>query len=97
MLFMLLDTPDARYRGGPDPAEERERRWEPVSRRERTEMEAAHLGAAGGAFVAPLPEWHFARRFLGPDDLSMSRTAFGGFPGSMSQLPEHHYLKRLAS
>jgi len=33
MLFMLVDTPDRRYRGGPDPDDERERRWEPISRR----------------------------------------------------------------
>jgi hypothetical protein len=33
MLFMLVDTPDPRYRGGPDPDEERERRWEPISKR----------------------------------------------------------------
>ena len=33
MLFMLVDTPDPRYRGGPDPDDERERRWEPISRR----------------------------------------------------------------
>ena len=31
---MLVDTPDPRYRGGPDPDDERERRWEPISRRE---------------------------------------------------------------
>ena len=31
--FMLVDTPDPRYRGGPDPDDERERRWEPISRR----------------------------------------------------------------
>lgn len=30
---MLVDTPDPRYRHGPDPDEERERRWEPISRR----------------------------------------------------------------
>jgi hypothetical protein len=33
MLFMLVDAPDPRYRGGHDPDEERERRWEPISRR----------------------------------------------------------------
>jgi hypothetical protein len=33
MLFMLVDTPDPRYRGEPGPDDERERRWEPVSRR----------------------------------------------------------------
>jgi hypothetical protein len=33
MLFMLVDTPDPRYRGDPDPDDERERRWEPISRR----------------------------------------------------------------
>ena len=32
MLFLLVDTPDPRYRGGPDPDDERERRWEPISR-----------------------------------------------------------------
>jgi hypothetical protein len=33
MLFMLVDTPDPRCRGDPDPDEERERRWEPISLR----------------------------------------------------------------
>ncbi|HEY1274848.1 MAG TPA: hypothetical protein VGF25_08050 [Thermoleophilaceae bacterium] len=33
MLFMLLDTPDPRY-GGFDPDAQRERRWEPISRRQ---------------------------------------------------------------
>ena len=37
MLFMLIDIPDPRYRGGgdqePDPDAERERRFEPISRR----------------------------------------------------------------
>ncbi len=33
MLFMLINTPDPRYRGGADPDDERERRWEPISRR----------------------------------------------------------------
>jgi hypothetical protein len=35
MLFMLVDAPDPRYRGDPepDPDDERERRWEPISRR----------------------------------------------------------------
>jgi hypothetical protein len=32
MLFMLVDTPDPRYRGEPDPDDERARRWEPISR-----------------------------------------------------------------
>jgi hypothetical protein len=30
MFVMLVDTPDPRYRGDPDPDEERERRWEPA-------------------------------------------------------------------
>jgi hypothetical protein len=30
MLVMLVDTPDPRYQGGPDPDDERERRWEPI-------------------------------------------------------------------
>jgi hypothetical protein len=60
-------------------------------------MEAAHLSAAGGRVPDDLPEWHFAARWLGPDDLSMPRKAFRGFPGSMTQLPEDHYVKRLAS
>ena len=30
---MLVDAPDPRYRGGPDPDDERARRWEPISRR----------------------------------------------------------------
>ena len=33
MLLMLVDTPDPRYRDGFDPDDERERRWEPLSRR----------------------------------------------------------------
>jgi hypothetical protein len=33
MLFMLVDAPDPRYRGGPDPDDERRRRWEPIRRR----------------------------------------------------------------
>ncbi len=33
MLLMLVDTPDPRYWDGPDPDDERERRWEPISRR----------------------------------------------------------------
>jgi hypothetical protein len=32
-MLMLIDTPDPRYGGAPDPDGERERRWEPVSRR----------------------------------------------------------------
>jgi hypothetical protein len=31
---MLIETSNFRYGGDPDPDEERERRWEPVSRRE---------------------------------------------------------------
>ena len=30
---MLIDTADPRYGGSPDPDDERERRWQPVSRR----------------------------------------------------------------
>ena len=30
-MFGLISTPDPRYRGGPDPDEERERRWEPAN------------------------------------------------------------------
>jgi hypothetical protein len=33
VLFMLVDTPDPRYGGAPDPDDERERRWEPISLR----------------------------------------------------------------
>ncbi len=33
MLFMLIDIPDPRYGPGADPDDERERRWEPISRR----------------------------------------------------------------
>jgi hypothetical protein len=32
-MLMLIDTPDPRYGGSPDPDEERERRWEPVGAR----------------------------------------------------------------
>jgi hypothetical protein len=32
-MLMLIDTPDARRGGPPDPDEERERRWEPVGAR----------------------------------------------------------------
>ena len=34
MFFMLVDTPDPRYRGRFDPDAERERRWEPISWRQ---------------------------------------------------------------
>jgi hypothetical protein len=30
-MLGLIDTPDPRYGGAPDPDEERERRWEPIS------------------------------------------------------------------
>ena len=30
-MFGLISTPDPRYGGGPDPDEERERRWEPIN------------------------------------------------------------------
>src|SRR3954468_15430706 len=30
-MLGLISTPDPRYRGGPDPDEERERRWEPIN------------------------------------------------------------------
>jgi hypothetical protein len=30
-MLGLIDTPDPRYGGVPDPDEERERRWEPIS------------------------------------------------------------------
>ena len=32
-MLMLIDTADPRYGGSPDPDDERERRWQPVSRR----------------------------------------------------------------
>jgi hypothetical protein len=32
-MLGLIKTPDPRYGGAPDPDEERERRWEPISRR----------------------------------------------------------------
>ena len=32
-MLMLIDTADPRYGGAPDPDDERERRWQPVSRR----------------------------------------------------------------
>jgi hypothetical protein len=32
-MLMLIDTADPRHGGSPDPDEERERRWEPVSAR----------------------------------------------------------------
>jgi hypothetical protein len=32
-MLGLIDTPDPRYGGAPDPDDERERRWEPISRR----------------------------------------------------------------
>jgi hypothetical protein len=73
------------------------RRWEPVSAAERAEIETAHLSAAGGRFVGPLPEWRFARRFLGPEDASPPRKAYRNYPGSLGQLPEDSYLRRLAS
>ena len=30
-MLGLISTPDPRYRGGPAPDEERERRWEPIN------------------------------------------------------------------
>ena len=30
-MLGLISTPDPRYRGGPDPDEERERRWVPIN------------------------------------------------------------------
>jgi hypothetical protein len=59
MLFMLVDAPDPRYRGDPepDPDDERERRWEPISRR-------LFLPAAGSMscflvspFAGPVGSW----------------------------------------
>ncbi|HEX2104265.1 MAG TPA: hypothetical protein VHF51_11475 [Solirubrobacteraceae bacterium] len=32
-MLGLIDIPDPRYGGAPDPDDERERRWEPISRR----------------------------------------------------------------
>jgi hypothetical protein len=32
-MLGLIKTPDPRYGGAPDPDDERERRWEPISRR----------------------------------------------------------------
>jgi hypothetical protein len=32
-MLMLIDTPDRRYGGAPDPDDERERRWEPIGAR----------------------------------------------------------------
>jgi hypothetical protein len=32
-MLGLIKTPDHRYGGAPDPDEERERRWEPISKR----------------------------------------------------------------
>ena len=40
-MLGLISTPDPRYRGGPDPDEERERRWEPVNWRISVAMTAS--------------------------------------------------------
>ena len=32
-MLGLINTPDPRYGGAPDPDDERERRWQPISRR----------------------------------------------------------------
>ena len=32
-MLGLISTPDPRYGGAPDPDDERERRWQPISRR----------------------------------------------------------------
>jgi hypothetical protein len=32
-MLGLIKTPDSRYGGAPDPDDERERRWQPISRR----------------------------------------------------------------
>ena len=53
---MLVDTPDPRYRGDPDPDEERERRWEPISRR----LFVPAVGSMSCFVVSP-----FAGRFAG--------------------------------
>jgi hypothetical protein len=50
MLVMLIDTPDPRYRGDPDPDEERRRRWEPVSWRQF----ASAVGSLSCVTLAPL-------------------------------------------
>jgi hypothetical protein len=74
-------------------------RWEPVSRAERTEIEVAHLNAAGGRIPTELPEWRFARRFLGPGEASPPRSTFRDHHGSMwiPDLPADHFLNRCPS
>ena len=42
-MLGLISTPDPRYRGGPDPDEERERRWEPINWRISVSMTASLL------------------------------------------------------
>jgi hypothetical protein len=56
MLFLLVDTPDPRYHGGPDPDEERERRWEPISRR----LFVPAAGSVSCFAVAPVAGSSFA-------------------------------------
>src|SRR4051795_13694766 len=42
-LLGLISTPDPRSRGGPDPDEERERRWEPINWRISVSMTVSLL------------------------------------------------------
>jgi hypothetical protein len=42
-MLGLISTPDPRYRGGPDPDEERERRWEPINWRISVSMTVSLL------------------------------------------------------
>lgn len=57
MLFMLIDTPDPRYRGGTDPDDERERRWEPISRRLIVPAAGSMSCFVVSPFVGPFTSW----------------------------------------
>lgn len=53
-MLMLIDTADPRYGGAPDPDEERERRWEPISMRIFLPVAGAMTCVVISAVTAPL-------------------------------------------
>jgi hypothetical protein len=57
MLLMLVDTPDPRYRGDPDPDEERERRWEPIGARLLVPAAGSLSCFAIAPFGGPIASW----------------------------------------
>jgi hypothetical protein len=58
-MLGLISTPDPRYGGGPDPDEERERRWEPINWRISVSMTVSLMclivsGATSGLVTVAL-------------------------------------------